>query len=91
MLVFFQVLTPSGSVDIKIHVNSSLTPTFGMNHQLRGNTAVLHQFVHRLSLETPRRSSSNCTSEMSTVNAPSKVRSAPSTPSKSDSNAGRMG
>ncbi|EYC44253.1 hypothetical protein Y032_0467g1994 [Ancylostoma ceylanicum] len=143
-----KVITPSGSVDIKIHVESSLTPTFGMITRSRDRSAttllvdvrsptprssakrssmavpqirsVLNEsdspsttspltgsrkrphrllsvdssgvtpVVHRLSLDTPRRNSTDLI-DTGSIGAPAKVRSAPSTPSKASGSAFRMG
>ncbi|KAL6726064.1 hypothetical protein Aduo_008074 [Ancylostoma duodenale] len=143
-----KVITPSGSVDIKIHVESSLTPTFGMITRSRDRNAttllvdvrsptprssakrssmavpqirsVLNEsdspsttspltgsrkrphrllsvdssgvtpVVHRLSLDTPRRNSTDLI-DTGSIGAPAKVRSAPSTPSKASGSSFRMG
>ncbi|KHJ96499.1 protein phosphatase 2C [Oesophagostomum dentatum] len=134
-----KVITSTGSVDIKIHVDSSLTPTFGMITRSRDRNATtllvdvrsptprssskrsgaiapqirtiikenspplaaspltgsrkrshrvlsmdssgVTPVVHRLSLDTPRRNSVEF-SDACSVELPSRVRSAPSTPSK---------
>ncbi|PIO72293.1 protein phosphatase 2C [Teladorsagia circumcincta] len=128
-----KVMTPSGSVDIKIHVDGSLTPTFGMITRSRDRSATtlavdvrtppqrsaekrtsqyrslndgsvhipstplsgsrkrphreiergasgITPVVHRLSLDTPCRSTSDI-NEPCSMTFP-RVRSAPTTPSK---------